>query len=193
MIKLTYFNARGRVEPARLMLELTGVPYEIEGIPVETWAGPDGKQRYQERTPFGQLPILEDGSVSLCQSRANYRYLARKLGLYRDTIEEAARDDEVYETADDIWGDLAVYQWKNEFHDKRASHREASRAKLGRLQPYFTRTRADADHWVLPGKYTLGDVMMAHMLETLLPIHPGLVEEHPDLHRFMTAFFCPRS
>jgi glutathione S-transferase len=188
-INITYFDARGRAEPARLMLELCGVPYEYKAIPVEEWMSPGGKDRWLQITPFGQLPYLEDGSVSLCQSRAIYRYLARKLGLYGESIEESARVDEVYETADEIWWELAVFHWDKEFHAKRAEHRNVSGSKLDRVQAYFTRTRADADHWVRPGRYTLGDVMMAHMLETLLPIHPGLVEGFPELHRFVTAFF----
>jgi glutathione S-transferase len=33
---------------------------------------------------------------------------------------------------------------------------------------------------------------MAFLLETLLPLHPGLLPEFPDLHHFMTAFFEER-
>lgn len=188
-MKLLYFDARGRGEPARLMLELRGVPYEYEVMPLEQWMAPGGKDRVLQYTPFGQLPILEDGSFTMCQSRAIYRYLARKLGLYGETLEECARVDEVYETADEIFGDLAMFHWNQEFHEKRPEHREASRSKLERLQAYFARTRADAEHWNRPGQYTLADIMMAFVLETLIPIHPGLVEEFPELHRFMTAFF----
>jgi glutathione S-transferase len=188
-MKLTYFSARGRAEPARLMLELSGAPYEYKATPVEEWMTPESKERWLQHTPFGQLPYLEDGSVSLCQSRAIHRYLARKLGLYGESIEESARVDEVYETADEIFFELALFHWNKEFHAKRAEHREATRVKLNRLQAYFTRTRADAEHWVRAGRYTLADVMMAYILETMLPIHPGLVEEFPELHRFMTSFF----
>lgn len=188
-LKLIYFDARGRAEPARLMLELCGVPYEYEVMPLEKWMGQGGKESVLARTPFGQLPILEDGSFSLCQSRAILHYLARKLGLFGETLEETARIDEVFETADELIWDLAQFHWDKEFHQKRAAHRETSQGKLERLQAYFTRTRADAEHWVRPGKYTLADVMMAYSLETFMPIHPGLVEGFPELHRFVTAFF----
>lgn len=188
-MKLIYFDARGRAEPARLMLELRGVPYEYEKMPLDQWMSPGGKERALQCTPFGQLPILEDGSFTLCQSRAILRYVARKLGLYGESLEEQARVDEVYETADEIFMDLALFHWNNEFHEKRADHRETSRSKLERLQAYFTKRRADAEHWVRPGHYTLADVMMAFTLETWLPMHPGLVEGFPELHRFMTSFF----
>jgi glutathione S-transferase len=190
MIKLTYFPARARVEPARLMLELVGVPYEIEAISVETWAGPDGKEHHQQCTPFGQLPILHDGDLTICQSRAIHRYLARKLGLYGDTIQDAARVDEVYETADEIFLDISSFHWNPQFHHSRAQHRETMRGKLTLLQRYFARLRADAEHWLLPGRYTLADVAMAFVLESTLPLHPGLLHEFPELERAMTAFFA---
>jgi len=75
MIKLTYFPVRGRVEPARLLLALAGAAYEFEATPVETWRGPEGKERILARTPFGQLPLLEDGASVICQSGAIHRYL----------------------------------------------------------------------------------------------------------------------
>ena len=188
-MKLTYFQSRGRAEPARLMLELAGVPYELETVSLETWMGPGCKETFQERTPFGQLPLLQDGALTLCQSRAIHRHLARKLGLYGDTIEQQARVDEVYETADEIFIDIAIFHWSPEFHERRAEHREATGKKLGLLARYFVRTRADAEHWVIPGRYTLADVLMAFMLESTLPLHPGLLAEHPELHHFMTRFF----
>jgi glutathione S-transferase len=190
MIKLTYFEARARVELARLMLELAGEPYEIESISVETWAGPDGKEHYLKCTPFGQLPILHDGDLTICQSRAIHRYLARKLNLDGDTIQDAARVDEAYETCDEIFIEMALFHWNPQFHDSRAQHREALRGKLALLQQYFVRTRADAEHWIMPGRYTLADAALAYTLETTLPLHPGLLQELPELEHAMTAFFA---
>jgi glutathione S-transferase len=107
-MKLTYFAKLGRVEPARLMLELTGTPYEFRGVSVEEWSNPEIKTQLVGRTPFGQVPTLEDGSFFLCQSGAINRYLAQKLGLWADTIEEQARIDEVYETARDVVLDASM-------------------------------------------------------------------------------------
>lgn len=188
-MKLTYFDARGRAEPARLMLELTGTAYEYEAISAESWIRGEAKARIGERTPFGQLPMLQDGAVSLCQSQAIWRYLARKLSLYGDTIEEQARVDEVHETAHDLFIEAALFHWDPQFHARRAEHGAATMKKLELLDRYFTRVRADAEHWVLPGRYTLGDVMMAFALETLLPMHPGLVQGFPELHHAMVTFF----
>jgi glutathione S-transferase len=189
-MKLTYFPVRGRVEPARLLLALAGAPYQFEAVPVETWRGPEGKDRFLSRTPFGQLPLLEDGATVLCQSGAIVRYLARKLGLYGGTLEESARVDEVYETAYDTWFEASMACWNPQFHEKRDELRAATRARYERLEAYFLRTRADALHWILPGRHTLGDAMMAHAIEYAMAQHPGLLAELPALHAAVTAFFA---
>ncbi|WP_437734884.1 glutathione S-transferase family protein [Sorangium sp. So ce1335] len=188
-MKLTYFAVRGRVEVARLMLELCGAPYEDEAVPLESWVQPDTKERFLKCTPFGQLPVLQEGKLTLCQSQAINRHLARKLNLNGDTLEETARIDEVTETAYEVIMDVATLFWNPRFHEVRADHRAATVKKLDRLEDYFLRTRADAEHWITPGRYTLADVAMAFALETIMPVHTGLVKEFPELHRATTAFF----
>lgn len=189
-MKLTYFQVRGRAEPARLMMELAGLPYEYEGISMEVWMDPERKAPIADRTPLGQLPILEDGEFHLCHSLAINRYLARKLGLYGDTPEQTARVDEVAETADDIlMKDMSLFHWNPEFNERRAEHREALGKKLERVDRYFERTAAGPEHWVLPGRFTMADVLMAYLLETTIPMHPGLLDGYPRLRRAMDAFF----
>lgn len=189
-MKLTYFPIRGLIEPARLMLELAGARYELETIPVELWPGPEGKQRFLRTTPFGQLPVLQDGEFVLCQSQAINRHVARKLGLYGGTLEEVARVDEVTEVGSEMLRDLGLTCWNPRFHEVRAEHRATMRQKLDLLERYFLRTGASAEHWVLPGRYTLADATMAFALESLWPVQPGLLEEFPKLRHAMTAFFA---
>lgn len=189
-MKITYFDARGRMDTARIMLELTGTPYEYEVIPLESWMTPECRERFLSCTPFGQLPVLEDGAFSLCQSTAISRYIAIKVGLYGATLEECARIDEVTETASEIFLDTAKFNWDPQFHEKRAEHREATGQKLEQLERYFTRTAADAEHWVVAGRTTLADIFAAYTLECLLVMHPGLVQSFPKLDHAMNAVFA---
>jgi glutathione S-transferase len=186
-MKLIYFGVRGRVEPARLMLELTKTPYEFEAIVPADWA--KTKVKMLERTPLGQLPVLEDGDFSLCQSGAINRYVARKLGLAGDTITEQARVDEVCETAGDLIFHAAQLNWNPEFTAMREKNREETKARLESLDNYFARMGANDEFWISPGKYTLGDVLIAYALETMMPLHPGLVDGFPRLHHMMNTFF----
>ncbi len=188
-LKLVYFAVRGRAEPVRLMLELTGVPYDYEEIPIAVWPTPSGKQRFLASTPLGQLPILQDGDFFLCQSAAIYKYVARRVGLYGATLQEDARIDEVTETAGDLLLDLGTLFWDPRFAERRTEHRPALRKKLEQLQDYFVRVGAGPAHWIQPGRYTLADVRMAYALESVMPLHPGLLEEFPRLHDAMQRFF----
>ncbi|WP_437832940.1 glutathione S-transferase family protein [Sorangium sp. So ce1153] len=189
-MKLIYFPVRGRMEPARLMLELVGARYELETIPFELWSGPEGKERMLRCTPFGQLPVLQDGEFVLSQSQAINRYVARKLNLYGDTAEESARIDEISETANEILHDIGLVCWNPLFHEIRAEHRVLTSRKLELLEKHFLRTSADPEHWVLPGRYTLADATMAFALESIWPLQPGLLEDFPKLRHAMTAFFA---
>jgi glutathione S-transferase len=188
-MKLTYFPGRGRLEPTRLMLELASAKYEVRDVSLEEWVTPACKEWVREHTPFGQLPMLEDGELTLCQSMAINRYVARKLGLHGDTVSEAARVDEVSETAQELLLDVAKFHWDPQFKERRPEHREATGAKLERLDAYFGRRGAGAERWVLPDRYTMADALMAYALESVMPLHPGLLEGFPRLHRAMTAFF----
>jgi len=94
MVKLTYFNLRGRGEPARLILEQAGVEYEDARITspfidVAPWVA------HKSSTPYGQLPVLCDDGVEIAQSMTIARYCANKYGLAGSNALENAQMDEV--------------------------------------------------------------------------------------------------
>ena len=55
---------------------------------------------------FGQLPLLVDGDVTLCQTGAIARYLARKGGIEGDTPMEYALSEMLIEESQDLFGIL---------------------------------------------------------------------------------------
>ena len=73
--KLTYFNARGRAEGARLVFAQAGVEYEDKRVTMEEWA------QLKPSTPTGQLPILEVDGRSLYGSGPICRFLGERFGL----------------------------------------------------------------------------------------------------------------
>jgi glutathione S-transferase len=88
--KLTYFNTMGRAEAIRLLFAQAEIPYDDVRIEKEQW--PDLKPK----TPFGQLPILEEDGKILSQSQAIATYLAKKFGLNGADDWEAAKIQELY-------------------------------------------------------------------------------------------------
>merc|ERR1711879_32984 len=95
-IKLSYFNARGRAETARLILAHAGVRYIDQRLTGDQFAS------VKSRLPYGQLPSLKyDGEV-ICTSMAIARFLAGKFGLAGNTNLERAQADEIVDTINDI-------------------------------------------------------------------------------------------
>ncbi|CAP26701.1 Protein CBG06384 [Caenorhabditis briggsae] len=95
--KLTYFDARGFAEPARMLFHLAGVSFEDVRVSRE-----DGSwEKVQDSTPFGKLPVLSVDGFDIPQSAAIIRYLANKFGYAGKSPEEKA------------WADAIVDQFKD--------------------------------------------------------------------------------
>lgn len=64
------------VSRALLALEEAGVDYEL--VPMSRQAGDHRNPEHLARNPFGQVPVLEDGDLTLFESRAIARHVLRK-------------------------------------------------------------------------------------------------------------------
>jgi len=95
-IKLTYFNVRGRAEPARLILAQAGVDYQDIRIEREDWP------KVKPTTPCGQIPVLNYNGVEISQSMAITRFLANEFGLAGKTNLEKARADMIVDCVMDM-------------------------------------------------------------------------------------------
>eukprot|EP01094_Clydonella_sp_ATCC50884_P023403 TRINITY_DN559_c0_g1_i1.p1 TRINITY_DN559_c0_g1~~TRINITY_DN559_c0_g1_i1.p1 ORF type:complete len:210 (-),score=93.68 TRINITY_DN559_c0_g1_i1:177-806(-) len=94
---ITYFAARGRAELARVVLASAGVQWEEVHLNPETL----GELKKTDKLAFGQVPLYEDGDVTLVQSMAIARYAARKHGLMGDAKQAAYADMVI-----DGWNDV---------------------------------------------------------------------------------------
>ncbi len=77
-LKLHDLELSGNCYKVRLFCSLLGLPLDI--APVDFMAGAHKKSPLIEQNPFGEIPILEDGAVTLRDSQAILVYLARKYG-----------------------------------------------------------------------------------------------------------------
>jgi glutathione S-transferase len=96
-------NTKGRAEVARLLFTLAGAEFVDKRITFDEWRGADGAA-LKEKTPFGQLPVLQldDGSYQ-AQSAAIDRYVAATTGQLPSDPLAAARADEIYFFSEDVW------------------------------------------------------------------------------------------
>ena len=95
-IKLTYFNANGRVGLLRAMLCYKKVPFENIMVTFEEW--PKKKQEFE----FHQLPMLEVNGKKMTQTIAISLYLAKQLNLYPKDFYLQYHVDSLLATRDDI-------------------------------------------------------------------------------------------
>jgi glutathione S-transferase len=78
MIKLYEFAISGNCHKVRLMLSLLNIKYQ--SIAVDGNAKAQKSEAFLKMNPFGQVPVLTDGEITICDSQAILVYLARKYG-----------------------------------------------------------------------------------------------------------------
>ncbi|MFZ6747904.1 glutathione S-transferase family protein [Undibacterium sp. Ren11W] len=95
-LKLTYFDFHGgRGEPARLAMQIGGIPFEDHRFSFPEFA------ELRKSTPFGQVPTLLVDGVLVTQSDAITRYVGKLAGLYPTDAFQALLCDEVLTVLED--------------------------------------------------------------------------------------------
>jgi glutathione S-transferase len=90
-IRLHSFALSGHAHRVQLFLSLLNLPHEV--IDVDLRKGEHKQPGFLEKNPFGQVPVIEDGDVTLYDSNAILVYLAKRYGsqwLPEDPSEAAA-------------------------------------------------------------------------------------------------------
>ena len=76
MITLHRMALSGHCHRVELFLSLLGVPYRL--VDVDLAKGEHKKPEFLAMNPFGQVPVLQDGDVTLGDSNAILVYLEAK-------------------------------------------------------------------------------------------------------------------
>ena len=77
-IRLYRAALSGHSHRVQLFLSLLGLPFEM--VDIDLRAGEHKKPEFLAKNPFGQVPVIEDGDVTLADSNAIMVYLASKYG-----------------------------------------------------------------------------------------------------------------
>ena len=75
-IRLYRSYLSGHCHRVELFLSLLGLPFEL--VDVDLAAGAHKRPDFLAMTPFGQVPVIQDGEVTLADSNAILVYLARR-------------------------------------------------------------------------------------------------------------------
>ena len=96
-LKLTYFDfSGGRAEPARLAMNIGGIPFEDDRFAASDFS------EVRKMTPLNQVPTLHINDVQITQSDAITRYVGKLAGLYPEDDLQALLCDEVMGALEDI-------------------------------------------------------------------------------------------
>ena len=87
-IRIHDFTLSGHAHRVRLFCSLLGLPVELH--PVNLRGGEQKAPDFLAKNPFGQVPVIEDGEVTLADSNAILLYLALKHDPARTWWPEAA-------------------------------------------------------------------------------------------------------
>merc|ERR1712021_40491 len=145
-VKLTYFNLKGRAEPARLILAYAGVDFDDCRVTSEEW------QKLKPKTPCGQLPVL-------CYN---------EFGLSGKNNLEKARADMIVDCVSDIFaGMVAIFKAPE---DKKAEMKkkyetEAIPAGLELLEKLL---KQNGSKFFVGNCVTWADILVANFCEGLM-------------------------
>uniref|UniRef100_A0A914WAN0 Uncharacterized protein n=1 Tax=Plectus sambesii TaxID=2011161 RepID=A0A914WAN0_9BILA len=179
--KLYYFNGRGRMEPARILFQLAGVPYEDIRIEREDWP------KHKEEMPWGQMPVMEVDGKKIAQSNAIYQYLAKQFGYNGKSDLEAAEIQELLGSIDDIFSHLRPAFYAKEEEEKKKLMASISAEHVA---PYLDRLEkrlaANGTGYFVGKDLTIADITFMEVLTMLKEkVAPGLVEKHAKLNEFV--------
>lgn len=164
--------ARGYVRDLRprWALEEIGRPYEIDTVPVR-----EKSAEHVARQPFGQVPMLQDGELSLFESGAILIHLT-------DGTDLMPRGDDRARTIQWICAGLNsvepfLMQWANakffaQNETAAAEYEKPLRDRLAELQDGFF-----GRDWLVGGSFTVADILIADILR--IPAENGMLD---DLH-----------
>lgn len=94
---LVYWGLNARATPLYFVAALGGVKLNWDSDTANAWPAAKGE------APFGQLPFVKDGDVTLAQSFALVRYLGRKGGVQGHDLAAYGRTEQITEEAVDLF------------------------------------------------------------------------------------------
>ena len=194
-LKLTYFNAPGRAEPVRVALFLAGLPFDDVRIDFAQF----GALRTQGSLPLASVPVLEVDGVTMAQTGAMLRYVAR-LGA-PDLYPSDPMAAFIVDSAIDTFNDTLSHALMPSMFERDMERKLAMRATFV-AGPMTLACRYAEDliarsggPFLLGAALSIGDLMLAsHVLQMqsgrLDGITPDMLAPYPFLRGLAEAYLA---
>jgi glutathione S-transferase len=188
---LGYWDIRGLVEPARMLLEYGGIDYEDRKMNMT-------KQNWWEYKPslgydFPNLPFYQDNEVKITQSKAIIRHLGRKLDLYGSTLKGKADIDMLLDIIADYTAMITGLCYSPDFSDSLKADWVAGCGKFAGSGPLAGRLQAlqnklGGNDWFVENKLTIADFSLWEYLDACRLLFAGCLDSFAGLQSFMDRF-----
>lgn len=163
---------RGRAEIIRYIFAYLDIKYEDHRIEQADWP------EIKSTIPFGRIPILEVDGLTLHQSLAIARYLAKNTDLAGKTEMEQCQVDAIADTLDDF---MSCFPWAEKNQDVKD---QMFNKMLTYDAPHFLQdldTFLGDKEWLVGNSVTWADFYWDICSTTLLVFKPDLLDAHPRL------------
>ena len=184
MIKVFYFEGRGRAETTRWMLAANNLQFENATI---SSAAEMEALRASGKLPFDQLPLLEIDGLTVSQTSALIRYLARRGDFYGDNAVDALWCDMIAGVA----ADLVEPAIGAAFQPTRASAVGALCQRIDKFCPRLERHLADNDgEFIAAKRLTFADIVLGEALTAHIELQPECLAAYPLLAKLQRSVVC---
>jgi glutathione S-transferase len=165
----------------RWTLEEAGQQYDVRTISPEE----QKSSTYRQQQPFGQVPVLQDGALSIFESGAILRHLGEQLGLMpAGARERQLAEMWLYAALNSVEPYFAAFAELVYFHageawteERRPQVEAMARRRLGDLEAWL------AGSEYLAGSFSVADIMMASVLRLL--DDSGLQDDYPAVRAYL--------
>jgi glutathione S-transferase len=183
-LELTYFGIRGRAETLRLFLEATGTKYTE--INPKDWAKEKVAGLESGALPFGQLPHLKWGDVSVVQTHAILRFLGKKLNACGSSEAEAAQVDQMVEAAQDLRLPYLRLVYGAKLEDKaKEEHKKVAVDHLKNVEAALKRSKTA---YIASKELSIADATWYDVIDNHLRIYSDILDSYPLLKAWYEKF-----
>ncbi len=183
--------ARTRTSRALWMLEELGVPYRHEKVAPA--GGGTRTEAFLVLNPLGQVPVLDDGGVIVCESLAITLHLARAYGAKGIGPRDAAEDAAMLQwtlfagaSLEPLAHDVVVQTINLPEPQRDAAKRDAALSGLKRPLQGLDEALRRGGGFLVGGRFTVADLNVACMIWYLRAV-PDALDATPQLKAWYAA------
>jgi len=184
---LCYWDIRGLAQPIRLLLEYTGTEYEDKQLACGPPPDFDRSVWYDTKFSMGldfpNLPYYKDEDVSLTQSNAILKHIARKNNLVGSTAKDQALADMAADQIMDMRNGFVRLCYSSRYEDLKDDYMK-NLPKTLKLFSDFLGTKS----WLVGESITYPDFHLYEMLDQHKAMKPDCLKEFTNLEVYCERF-----